>query len=117
MVILNFILQVLFALLLLWGSINLVFNERAVEAFAETGHKDWIRLLLGWSEIVACILFIIPRTFFVGGIGLLIILVWAAYLHISAGQPVGLLPFYLLVLLGFFAYRMYLLRKKRVDSE
>ena len=48
-------------------------------------------ILLGAAEIVAAVLFAIPRTSFAGGIGLLLVLAWAAGFHGGVHLPARLL--------------------------
>ena len=55
----------------------------------KSGHPElpnFIRLLLGWSEAVASLLFLLPATMEWGGRCLLIVFAAAALLHILHGQ-------------------------------
>jgi uncharacterized membrane protein YphA (DoxX/SURF4 family) len=86
-------------------SLLLAFHPRAIQSFAQYGYPDWIRLLLAWSEIAAAILFLLPRTFWIGAWLLLLVLSAAAGLHIVLGEN-PLLPFvYMLATALVMVYR------------
>jgi hypothetical protein len=55
----------------------------------------WIRLALAWSEMLACVVFLIPRTMKAGALLLIIVLALAALVHALHGnfQIGGLLIF------------------------
>src|SRR6266851_5347513 len=55
----------------------------------------WIRLALAWSEMLACVVFLIPRTMKAGATLLIMVLALAAFAHALHGnfQIEGLLIF------------------------
>jgi hypothetical protein len=62
---------------------------RAIHAVHSHSHAVslmGVRLLISSSEILACILFLYPRTRVLGGYGLLLIFVLAIGVHIAHGQ-------------------------------
>ena len=61
------------------------FSPGSAHTFAKTGLPDFIRLFLAWGEMVAAVLFLIPRTLIVGGWLLIVILVLAVVLHLLHG--------------------------------
>jgi len=78
------------ALLALQWSLGVVlFIEAALLAFSKTeihfaGHpgiRHWIRLALAWSEMLACVVFLIPRTMKAGATLLIMVLALAAFAH------------------------------------
>ena len=92
------------ALLALQWSLGVVlFIEAALLAFSKTeihfaGHPGihhWIRLALAWSEMLACVVFLLPRTMKAGATLLLMVLALAAFAHALHGnfQIGGLLIF------------------------
>jgi cell division protein FtsW (lipid II flippase) len=72
-----------------------VLGPHAGHDFAKTHMPQVIRLVLGWGEIVAAILFLIPRTAVRGAWLLLVIFVLAIAIHLLHGTPnVGALVVY-----------------------
>ena len=57
----------------------------AAHAFAGTHMPGFIRLLLGWGEILGCILLLIPRTAIRGAWLLLAVFVMAILIHLLHG--------------------------------
>ncbi len=83
------------ALLALQWTIGVVlFIEAALLAFSKTeihfsGHPGihhWIRIALAWSEMVACVMFLVPRTTKPGALLLIIVLALAALVHVVHGN-------------------------------
>lgn len=64
-----------------------LFDPGAAENFKPLKQPDYVRLLLGWTEVLLSVLFIIPATRIWGAIGLLIVFAFAAYLHLRVGLP------------------------------
>lgn len=92
------VLRILVAAPLLIGAAFLTFQPAAIRAFARTGLPDSARVLLSSAEITASILFMLPRTVYVGGFGLLAVLAAAMGLHAALHLGVGLQPlFFVLV--------------------
>jgi hypothetical protein len=69
----------------------LAFSSHASEQFRETGLPPWVRLTLALPEMIGALLFAFPRTFYLGTVLLIVVLLGAIgahlYLHI---QPIGL---------------------------
>jgi uncharacterized membrane protein YphA (DoxX/SURF4 family) len=83
------------ALLGLQWSVGVVlFIEAAFLAFSKTeihfaGHPGihhWIRLALAWSEMLGCVLFLVPRAMKLGALALIIVLALAALVHLIHGN-------------------------------
>jgi hypothetical protein len=79
-------LRVVLGLVVLWRSCAFVFAPRSAEAFARTGLPDALRLTLGWCEIVAAVLFLIPRTLVAGAWSLVAIFLLAGAIHVLHGE-------------------------------
>jgi hypothetical protein len=73
--------------------------------FATLGYPDDARLALGILEVVAAILMLIPRTFFVGAIGLIAVCAWAAGFHLGLHRGSRTLLAYVAVLALLLAAR------------
>jgi uncharacterized membrane protein YphA (DoxX/SURF4 family) len=58
----------------------------AAHDFARTHMPAFIRMLLGWGEIVGCILLLIPRTSIRGAWLLFAVFVFAILIHLLHGQ-------------------------------
>jgi hypothetical protein len=71
-------------LVILAESSRFAFSASAAHAFAKTGLPNLVRLALGGSEMVAALLFLIPRTVVAGG-WLLIVILGAAVVHLLHG--------------------------------
>jgi len=93
-------------LVVVWESCEFAFGRSALRAFAKTGLPSWIRPLLGGSEIIAAVLFLVPAASLVGGYALLIIFFFAAVIHIVHGwYDVGALVVYGMAVLACMAGR------------
>ncbi|MGA7079081.1 MAG: hypothetical protein WBQ43_19170 [Terriglobales bacterium] len=89
------ILQWALGLVILEASVRFAFSPAAAHAFAHTGMPDFIRRVLAWSEIAACLLFLVPRATVVGGWFLIVVLASAIVLHLLHGWfDVGVLIVY-----------------------
>jgi hypothetical protein len=98
------ILRYVLGIALLILSLRLLFNSGTIEKFNIFEQADYIRLILGISEVVASLLFIINRTQRWGVISLL--LVFAAYIHLNIGRiPYALAPWTLGILFVVFFER------------
>lgn len=92
-------------LVVLWESCQFAFGQSASRAFAHTGLPQWIRPVLGSSEAIAAILFLVPAASLVGGYALLIIFFLAAVIHILHGwYDVGALVVYAMAVLVSMAH-------------
>jgi hypothetical protein len=67
-------------------SFAFVFSTSAAHFLAKTGWPAWLRPVLGGSEIIAAVLFLVASTATIGGYLLLVIFGVAALLHILHGQ-------------------------------
>lgn len=67
--------------------------------FERIGVPDGFRIGLGVAEVVAGVLFAIPRTMQVGAVSLLVVIGWAAGLHAGLHEPAWHLYLYMLVVL------------------
>jgi DoxX-like protein len=93
-------------LVVLWESCQFAFGHAASRAFAKTGLPPWIRPVLGGSEIVAAVLFLVPAASLVGGYALLIIFFLAAVIHILHGwYDVRALVVYAMAVLACMAHQ------------
>ena len=63
-----------------------LFSASATHFLAKTGLPAWLRPVLGGSEIIAAVFFLVPFTTRFGGYLLLVIFGLAALLHILHGQ-------------------------------
>jgi uncharacterized membrane protein YphA (DoxX/SURF4 family) len=64
--------------------------------FARSHIPDVLRLVLGWGEIIGCVLFLIPRTVVRGGWILVSVFVFAIVIHLQHGMyNVGNLVIYI----------------------
>jgi len=79
------VLQWVLGLVILAMAAVLAFTPASAHAFAKTGLPDFIRLALAWGEMVAAILFLIPRTLRAGGWLLIGVLALAIVLHLLHG--------------------------------
>jgi hypothetical protein len=102
-------LRLVLGLVVLVQSFLFLYGGEAARFLARHGLPDAIRLVLGWSEVVAAILFLLPPTIVVGAWFLLLIFVAAILLHVVHGQyDVGGLLVYstaVLVVLAFHESR------------
>jgi uncharacterized membrane protein YphA (DoxX/SURF4 family) len=58
----------------------------AAHEFSRTHMPSFVRLILGWGEIVGCVLLLIPRTAIRGAWLLLAVFIMAILLHLLHGQ-------------------------------
>jgi len=74
--------------LLRWA-ISLVLGSGAAALVASClrGERPAGLLVLGVAELIAALLFLVPRTLRAGGVALLAVLVVATALHAAAGEP------------------------------
>ena len=54
--------------------------------FQATGHHDIVRLAIGWIEVVAAALFMVPATLRIGAVLLLTVLAAATLIHAAMHQ-------------------------------
>ena len=70
------------ALIVLWESLRFAFSAAATRHFITTGLPHWIRPAIAGTEIVAALLFLIPRTVLIGSRLLLFVFAVAAIIHV-----------------------------------
>ena len=73
-------------LVVLWESYQFGFSEAAARHLQRMGLPQWVAPALGGTEIVAAILFLIPKLGRFGAYSLLVIFAVAATLHVLHGQ-------------------------------
>jgi hypothetical protein len=82
-------------LVVLWESALFALAPAAGHPFAKMGLPQWVRPVLGGSEAIAALLFLVPAASEVGGYALLFIFAVAAVIHLLHGQfDIGLLAVY-----------------------
>jgi len=72
-------------LVILGESARFVFSPSASAAFAKTGLPNFVHLGVGWAEMVAAVMFLIPQLAVAGGRLLIVILGFAIVLHVLHG--------------------------------
>ncbi len=93
------IVSVLLAVRLFVPAAALTFSRRSADEFASTGLPAWSRFALALPEMLGSILFLVPRTFYVGASVLLLDLVGAIVAHLYLGiRPIGLYVLWVAVL-------------------
>ena len=71
--------RLLAAMFLFAGSTKLLGAEGDIQHFAAWRYPDWFRFVVGSIEVVSAVLLLIPRTAFVGAVGISVTLLWAGY--------------------------------------
>jgi DoxX-like family len=101
-------------LVVLLQSVHFVLAHSSARHLSEGGLPQWIRPVLGGSEIIGALLFLLPGVSLVGGYLLLIIFAVAALLHVLHGDPdVGGLIVYCAAVLVCISHR----DERRVKSS
>ena len=94
------VLQWVLGLVILEVSARFAFSASAARAFAATGMPNAVHIVLAWSEMVAAVIFLIPKALapkatIIGGWLLLTILAFAVVVHLLHGWfDVGVLVLY-----------------------
>jgi hypothetical protein len=89
------VLRWVLGMVILGESARFAFSPGAAAAFAKTGMPNIVHLVLAWSEMLAAVIFLIPRTVIVGGRFLITILGFAIVVHLLHGWfDVGALVVY-----------------------
>lgn len=73
-------------LVVILESFLFVFSSSAAHFLAKAGLPSWIQPILGGTEILAAVLFLVPLTAAIGGYLLLVIFAFAILLHLLHGQ-------------------------------
>ena len=71
---------------LLYGGLIFATSAGAARAFQATGHHDLVRLAVGWVEVAAAALFMVPATLRAGAGLLLTVLAAATLIHAAMHQ-------------------------------
>lgn len=77
-----FALQWVVGIVILREAAFFAVSPHAAQAFARTGLPNFVRVGLAWAEMVAAVLFLVPRTLKVGGWLLIAVLVVAVVIHL-----------------------------------
>lgn len=92
-------------LVVAFESAAFVFSNSAGHFLAKAGLPAWIQPVLGGSEILAAVLFLVPFTAALGSYLLLVIFALAALLHVLHGQyNVGDLALYAVAVIACMAH-------------
>jgi hypothetical protein len=99
-------LRLVLGAVILQLSCSFVFATRSAEAFRHAGFPNALRLALGWCEIAAAILFLIPKTMVAGGLALIGVFLFAIGLHVLHGEfDVGALLVWTVAVIAILAHR------------
>jgi hypothetical protein len=99
-------LQWALGLVVLLESVHFTISPSAARNFVNTGLPQWVRLVIGGSEIIAVILFLVPAASMAGGYLLLVIFAIAAGIHFLMGQfGVGSLVVYCMAVIVCMTHR------------
>jgi hypothetical protein len=84
---------------------KLMGDPQAVDGFIKQGYSDGFRLFIGAAEFLGGIALLIPRLAFWSALGLIIIMIGAAYTHIANDDAANVAPALVaLALCVFVAY-------------
>jgi hypothetical protein len=100
------------AMFLLGGVISLLQPKFAVEGFVKYGYPDGLMPILGVTEFVCAVLYIIPQTAVLGAILLTGYLGGAVDTHVHAGEPQWLVP----IVFGVLVWGGLFLRDARIRA-
>jgi putative oxidoreductase len=110
------VLRLILGMVVLIQSFLFLYGGESAAFFARHGLPDAVRLILGWSEVVAAVLFLVPITTVVGAWLLLVVFAGAILLHILHGQyEVGGLLVYSAAVYVVLAFRDS--RRLRIDEN
>lgn len=91
---------------LLAESGRFAFSASAAAAFAKTGMPEVVHVGLAWAEMIAAVIFLVPRTLILGGRMLLAVLALAVIVHLLHGwYDVGALVIYAAVTWAVIAWQ------------
>jgi hypothetical protein len=109
-------LRLVLGIVVLVQSFLFLYGGESARFLASHGLPDAIRLVLGWSEVAAAILFLIPPTVRAGAWLLLAVFAGAFGLHVLHGQfEVGGLLVYAVAVLAILAHHQG--RKVRINER
>jgi uncharacterized membrane protein YphA (DoxX/SURF4 family) len=99
-------LRLVLGLVVVIQSFLFLYGGESAKFFARHGLPDAIRQVLGWSEVVAAVLFLVPPTIVVGAWSLLVVFAAAILVHVAHGQfEVGGLLVYSAAVFVVLAFR------------
>jgi hypothetical protein len=99
-------LWLILGIVVLTQSFIFLFRVDATRAIAVPGLPDALRLIIGWGEITAAVLFLLPRTLIFGAWSLLTVFCWAVMIHLAHGEfNVGSLFVYSAAVVVVMAHR------------
>src|ERR1051326_252 len=94
------VLRLVLGIVVLVQSLVFLYGRDSARFFAGHGLPEAVRLLLGWSDVLAALLFMLPPTVFFGGCLLLAVFCGAILIHLLHGQfEIGGLLVYLAAVL------------------
>lgn len=79
-------LRLMLGVVVLAQSLVFLYGSDSARSFEHHGLPNSVRLVLGWSEVGAAILFLFPRTVVTGAWFLLVVLAGAILLHVAHGE-------------------------------
>ena len=80
-------------------------TQATIDHFAKWGYPDWLRVVIGVVELTGAFLLLIPRLAIYGAGALGMVMIGAAFTHLThAEASSSVLPLVLLVLLGVVGY-------------
>src|SRR5262249_26223095 len=92
-------------LFLMFGGMKLAGTQETVNTFTRYGYAGWFRVLIGFMEVGGGALLLVPRLALHGATVLGIVMIGAAYTHLTHSEAAHpLVPVILLAALGFIGY-------------
>lgn len=79
-------LRLILGAVILFQSLVFLFGPEAGHAGAAPHLPEVVRLGLGWSEVLASVLFLLPPTVVIGGWSLIAVFCGAAFIHLAHGD-------------------------------
>lgn len=99
----TWVLSIALAALFLIGSLPKLMGE-AVAQFADWGYASWFSYLIGAAELAGALGLLIPKLARWAALGLIVVMLGAAYTHISNAEGMRtLVPVAFALALGFVA--------------
>ena len=113
--IVGWVLQILLGVLFLLSGVQKLMGEAEVAAnFERWGYPDWFLMVTGVLELLGGIGLLIPMTAGLAASGLVLLMLGAAWTHISSNEGfVAVVPLSFLALLAVVAYLRWPLRPKK----
>ncbi|HKO50236.1 MAG TPA: DoxX family protein [Polyangiaceae bacterium] len=87
------------------GLTKLIGMQAHIDHFAKWGYPDWFRVFVGAAEVAGAVGILVPRTSLLACAGMGILMLGAAYTHLTNGEGAqASAPLLLLALLGYVAW-------------